>query len=361
MGAYSIAQSADASEKCLKANADGTVGYWTPSAFNHTGILWNLDPDDSRTRIDEKRQELTEAIASAEKFYNTIKERISDKIPGSYTEGAGETLRQAIEAARTLDKDPQATVEAIEGAGTQLQNAMNESRQAPTVAFENGAVYRIKNADTRFGGLAYMYATTNNIVRWGTVKDNLAAENYEWKLTVEKNERGDIFTLYNTGTDTYLGSSAWGASRPGSITVTETPVPYQATNTFGDDPREWCLRSTDSYHVQREDWSYLACSGDNANNLAEGSIRPWKPTDAAGLHDAYWTFEEVEIPTGISSGTPLPEQIQVVNGRIVVIPSSTPYTVYSVDGKPMDSKARLASGIYIVYIQDKSYKVTVNS
>ncbi len=303
-GAYSIAQSADASEKCLKANADGTVGYWTPSAFNHTGILWNLDSDDSRTRIDEKRQELTEAIASAEKFYNTIKERISDKIPGSYTEGAGEALRQAIEAARTLNKDPQATVEAIEEAGTQLQNAMNESKQAPTVAFENGAVYRIKNADTRFGGLAYMYATNNNIVRWGTVKDNLAAKNYEWKLTVEKNERGDIFTLYNTGTDTYLGSSAWDDARPSNIVTVTAAVQYRFDNTKGQDQREWCLRSVDAENVKNPDKSYLACTDDNANNLVDGRILPWNPTDATGLHDGYWIFEKVsdsEIPEEIAA------------------------------------------------------------
>ena len=608
-GAYSIAQSADASVKCLKAGTDGVVGYWTPSAFCHAGILWSLSSDDPRTLIDEKRADLAAAVKSADKYYNTIKDRISDNIPGSYTEGTGALLSTALEASRALMENAQATVEEIVASIEQLQSAVSQTQSMPTVAFESGATYRIKNADLRFGGLAYMYSTDAHVIRWGVVKPEINAASYDWKLTVEKDENGsDIVTLFNVGTGRYLGSSAWDAARPSSINTTdgpctyrfdntkgedlrewclrsidsegvqnpeksylactddndnnlvdgrvlpwdptsstamhdgywifekvadsetseeivalqqnllsavskatafatlmektlqtktvgsytsqealamlksalesaagatestsratleaalatlnekletaksspqvtfkdgatyrivnadprfekdpirlyinssdvarwgieskvdpagsdtwvlklegedfllqnvrtgkylgssawdasrpskivvaETPVPYQIVNTFGEDPREWCLRSTDSYHVLKEESSYLACSGDNDKNLAEGSIRPWNPTDAkVGLHDSFWTFEEVEIPTDISSVGTHSEQIQVVNGRIVVTPPATPFTVYTIDGKQQEKNVRLTAGVYIVNIQDKSYKVQVN-
>ncbi len=297
------------------------------------------------------------AISKATAFSVLMEKALQTKTVGSYTSNeALVTLKAAVGNAESAAESTSRDV--LEKALATLKEKWEAAQNSPQVTFKDGAAYRIVNADPRFEkDPIRLYVNSGNTARWGIESKVNPTGSDIW---IVKQEKEDLLLL-NVRTGMYLGTSAWDASRPGSITVTETPVPYQATNTFGDDPREWCLRSTDSYHVQREDWSYLACSGDNASNLAEGSIRPWKPTDAAGLHDAYWTFEEVEIPTGISSGTPLPEQIQVVNGRIVVTPSSTPYTVYSVDGKPMDSKTRLASGIYIVYIQDKSYKVTVNS
>ena len=296
-GAYSIAQSADASEKCLKANSDGTVGYWVPSAFNHAGILWSLNSDDVRTLIDEKRAELDAVIKNAAKVYATIQNRINNNIPGSYTEGVGASLNSALEQACTVAADDKATVGNIDEVIALLNNALAEVAAAPVVGFENGAVYRIKNADSRFGGLTYIYSTDENIVRWGIVNPAVASDNYEWRITVDSDENGDVFTLYNVGTGRYLGSSAWDAARPSSITTSTTAVQYRFDNTKGEDLREWCLRSIDSESVQNPSKSYLACTDDNANNLTDGRVLPWNPTDATAMHDGFWIFEKVSEST----------------------------------------------------------------
>lgn len=292
-GAYCISQSADGSVKNLCANAEGTVGYWIPSVFKAEGVLWSFASDDPRSRIGELRSELNVAIENARQTYNTIKDRMSDIIPGSYNEDAGKALESALESAKALLEKEDATIEEISTCITTLETVAEEALNAPTLDFEHGATYRIKNADPRFGGLAYMYSNTEHQVRWGVTSSSVPDANYDWIVSVEKSASGDVFTLTNKGTQRYLGSSAWDDARPSSINTSEDVVKYRFDNTKGENRQEWCLRSIDSENVANPGNSYLACTDDNESNLTDGRVLPWNPNDALALHDGFWIFEKV--------------------------------------------------------------------
>lgn len=292
-GAYCISQSADASSKSLSVNTEEAIGYWTPSVFGHDGVLWTLASDDPRSQIDELRAELTSATKKADKAYDTIKDRVSDKIPGSYSADAGNALKTALESAHALLDKADATIEEISACINTLETTIEEALSAPTLDFEHGATYRIKNADPRFKGLTYMYSNSANQVRWGVINSSVPASNYDWIINVEKSESGNIITLINKGTMRYLGSSAWDAARPSSINTSAEVVKYRFDNTKSENLQEWCLRSIDSETVANPTKSYLACTDDNDNNLTDGRVLPWNPTDGTAQHDGYWIFEKV--------------------------------------------------------------------
>lgn len=297
VGTYSISQSANASEKCIHATAEGSVNYWTPSAFNHNGLLWILASDDERTAVNEKREELSEVIANARTILAKISERIDPKVVGSYRQETIDAFAAAIQEAQNAADNTTLDLNRLNTAITTIETAINHVNNAETVPFENNAVYRLKNADPRFSGKTFMYISTSGQMRWGVEQADIA-ENYKWKAVIESVKDGvTTVAFYNIGTGKYMGTSAWDNARPTTIKASDAKLLFRPDNSKGTDTREWVLRSTDAESVKNPGKSYLACTDDNSTNLTDGRILPWDPTDGTALHDGFWIFEKIEDGT----------------------------------------------------------------
>lgn len=285
-GLYSISQSSDASQKCLQGSIDNSVSYWIPAAFSQDGLFWILFSEDSRTQIDEKRQLLKEEIDVALSNKKLMESKMSNQIIGSCTQSAVDYLRASIEKAQKDLDNISLTVEEIEASITSLSRSIDEAWNMPKLDFVEGATYQIQNADPRFNGLVYLYVDKNNVVRWGVEKKEIA-NNFLWKVT----KKNDHYVLYNIGTEKYLGSCAWDTSRPEQVIVEEQEMEYELNNSLVvNEPRDWAMRSVDSYDAQNPEKSFIACTDDNSSNLTDGRIRPWDPNDAMANHDAFWRF-----------------------------------------------------------------------
>ena len=304
-GMYCISQEPDASKNCLNATENEDISYWMPTAFNQQGLFWVLSSDDPRTQIDEKRNQLKENIEKARKALQTIENKMSDQIVGSYTPDAVNLLTASIEEAQKKAEDMSLTVEQIEESIQKLSQDLDQAYDMPKLDFVNGAVYQIMNADSRFKGLVYLYVDQNNTLRWGIKKDGMH-DYYRWKVTVKDGK----YVLYNMGAKKYLGSCAWDAARPENVLAVDQEIEYELDNSLAmDEPRDWTMRSVDSHEAENPEKSYIACTGDNSSNLTDGLIRPWNPTDAAANHDAFWRFiledtsAKEELQNGIEGAT----------------------------------------------------------
>ena len=319
---------------------DGRIRPYDPknAAANHDGY-WRIilqQEADGRTLLQLK-------IDEAKSLHALVEERTSDEVAGSYKSGTAAELAAVIETAEKVAAKPDAGDAECSEAIAGLEAAMLRVDEAEKTPIEQGAVYRICNADPRFKGNTYLYVNEDNKVRWGVLRTGKEAD-FQWMVT----KAGDHYLLYNVGKERYLGSSAWDTERPSDLFATETPVEYELDNTkYAADSRDWTLRSVDSYEAQWPAKSYVACSDDTETNIYDGRVRPWDPLDPVGMHDGFWRLVKDATYTGVE--TDLAEGLSIrVSNRCIEVEGARQVGIWAADGTARAEGQPLEKGVYIV-------------